>query len=50
MKTSMIAVLVIVAVGGISSAWAGEKAGSLKQHLVGTWSVVSQSVEQGDKK
>jgi hypothetical protein len=35
---------------GASGAWAQQKAGSLKQQVLGTWSLVSQYVEQDGKK
>lgn len=35
---------------GTSTGWAQQKAGSLKQQLVGTWMVVSQYVDQEGKK
>ncbi len=43
-------VLVGVMVLGTSGAWAQQKSGSLKQQILGTWSLVSQYVEQDGKR
>ena len=38
------------AVCGFSGAWAQQKSGSLRQQILGTWSLVSQYVEQDGKR
>jgi hypothetical protein len=43
-------ILVGVMAIGTSGAWAQQKTGSLKQQILGTWSLVSQYVEQDGKR
>lgn len=50
MNRTIISAMAVVALIGVSDAWAAKKTGGLKQQLVGAWSLVAQWVEQGDKK
>ena len=48
---SFAAILSVALLSGPSDVWAQQKkAGGLKQQITGTWSLVAQYVEQGDKK
>jgi len=39
-----------VALGGTQHAWAQQEAAELKEQIAGTWTLVAQYAEQGDKK
>lgn len=47
---TVVIALALVMLFAISTVWAEPKAGSMKQQIVGTWSLVAQYVEQEGKK
>ena len=47
---SVVTTIMALTLLGMSAGWAQQKAGDLKQRLVGTWLVVSQYVDQEGKK